>query len=69
MSSEYMAWAKTRAGARYNLATSGVASLPLAERCGVAKPRRVAMSCGTVTVRRPRAPASTPAPCSRSDAR
>ncbi len=29
--SEFMAWAKTRAAARYNLATSGVAPLPLAE--------------------------------------
>jgi aspartate/methionine/tyrosine aminotransferase len=31
MSTEYIEWAKLRAGARYNLATSGVMSFPLAE--------------------------------------
>jgi aspartate/methionine/tyrosine aminotransferase len=29
--SEYMEWAKTRSGARYNLASSGVAAFPLAD--------------------------------------
>ena len=29
--SEYMEWAKTRSQARFNLASSGVAELPLAE--------------------------------------
>lgn len=31
MSSEYMEWAKTRSHARFNLASSGVANLPLSE--------------------------------------
>ena len=31
MSSEYMEWAKTRSQARFNLATSGIMSVPRAE--------------------------------------